>query len=190
MELKEIIAERLDDTSIFQHTAANAEEQREQMMEVVEKVEELISQTFTARVRTSRYTLRLIEEWRLHSKIIVAVGFDDTISPWKLNDMVSCEKVIGVVKLAREVGAYITIHTTSNKDRYEEIKKYCDSKGLIVDTINANPRELPYGNERKVYANIFLDDRAGLDEALETLEYAAYVIRGEKHKIVEQGTEF
>ena len=34
----------------------------------------------------------------------------------------------------------------------------------LVDTINQNPLSLPYdSNDNKIYANIFLDDKAGLE---------------------------
>jgi len=131
------------------------------------------------------YIKRLVEEWNLHGKIIVAVDFDDTICPWKLTNQQKCDKVIELLKEARRVGAYIVIFTACKQNRYEEIRKYCDSKDLHIDTINQNPIDLPYGNQNKIYANIFLDDRAGLDQALDTLQEAMYrqraFIRSQTH---------
>jgi hypothetical protein len=51
---------------------------------------------------------------------------------------------------------------------------------LVIDSINENPINLPYGHHGKIYANIYLDDRAGLNEALNILEFAMYKIKGSK----------
>lgn len=45
------------------------------------------------------------------------------------------------------------------------MKKYCFHFGIKVDYIN----ESPIMNTRKPYYNILLDDRAGLQEAADTL---------------------
>lgn len=34
-----------------------------------------------------RFLLRLIQEWEQYGKIIIAVDFDDTISPFRYNDV-------------------------------------------------------------------------------------------------------
>jgi len=125
------------------------------------------------------YLNRLVKEWKEHGKIIVAVDFDDTISQWNL-DPFDPTDVIDVLNVAKETGAYIVIFTACRPDRYDEIKTYCDSVGLEIDTINKTPISLPYGNDSKIYANIFIDDRAGLNESLNILEYAAYKVRGER----------
>jgi hypothetical protein len=51
---------------------------------------------------------------------------------------------------------------------------------LEIDGINTTPIDLPYGNNKKIYANIFIDDRAGLNESLNILEMAMYRIRGSR----------
>lgn len=134
-----------------------------------------------------RYTERLIEEWQQHGKIIIAVDFDDTISPWKFNsddDNSRYSKIIDTLRIAKETGAYIVVFTACNTDRHQNIKEYCSSKRLEIDAINETPiKSIPYGrNGSKIYANIFLDDRAGLNEALEILNNAMYTIRGNNFK--------
>lgn len=141
-------------------------------------------------LKENKYASRLIEEWRQHGKIIIAVDYDDTMRTWRLNNQEDCDKIIEVIKLAKEVGAYIVVFTACKSDRHEEIRQFTLSKGLQIDTINSNPIELPYGNQNKIYANIFIDDRAGLEESLEILEFAAYTIRGEKHSPSIQTVEF
>lgn len=125
------------------------------------------------------YLERLETEWDQHGKIIIAVDYDDTISPWKMRGF-DPKRTIEVLKVAKETGAYLVIFTACNEDRYQEIMDYCQSQGLDVDSINKTPIDLPYGNGTKIYANIFIDDRAGLNEALNILEMATYRIRGKR----------
>lgn len=125
------------------------------------------------------YVERLEQEWNQHGKIIIAVDYDDTISPWKMQNM-QYDWVIDILKTAQQTGAYIVIFTACNPDRYDEIRDYCISKGLKVDSINENPISLPYGNNKKIYANIFIDDRAGLHQAIQILQLAMYRVRGKK----------
>jgi len=40
--------------------------------------------TIEPRIRT--YVDRLLEEWKLHGKIIISVDYDDTLSHWKLGN--------------------------------------------------------------------------------------------------------
>jgi thiol-disulfide isomerase/thioredoxin len=125
------------------------------------------------------YLERLENEWRQHGKIIIACDYDDTISHWKLKDY-DPSRTIEILKIAKQTGAYIVIFTACNPLRYEEIKSYCASIGLEIDSINETPIDLPYGKDKKIYANIFIDDRAGLNESLNILEFAMYRIRGSK----------
>lgn len=130
----------------------------------------------------SKYKDRLYQEWKQHGKIIIGVDFDDTISPWKFKsteDLEDLDKTIQILRVAQETGAYIVIFTACNPDRYKEIQDYCDSVKLHIDCINRTPFDLPYGKNGKIYANIFLDDRAGLDESIALLEETMYKIRGE-----------
>lgn len=140
----------------------------------------------------TEYIDRLTEEWLQHGKIIVAVDFDDTICPWKLNDQAKCDKVIHLLKDVKLVGAYVVVFTACSNDRYQQIIDYCTSKELPIDTINRNPIDLPYGNQNKLYANIFIDDRAGLNEAMAILQEAMYKVRAANYgrNLSDQTVEF
>ena len=121
---------------------------------------------------------RLVNEWVSHKEIIIACDFDDTISPFKMLD-VDYLKRIQVIKEAQLVGATLIIWTSTTRDRYPYILDYCKNNGLNVHSINTNKSGLKYGNEGKIYANIYLDDRAGLTQSLKMLELATSII---KHK--------
>ena len=128
----------------------------------------------------NKYKERLYKEWKQHGKIIIAVDYDSTISPWPtIDNQEDIKKVIELLQIAYNTGAYIVINTCSKPDRYESIQKHCDELKIPIDSININPVELPYGLNGKIYANIYLDDRAGLNEALDQLESVMYMIRGE-----------
>lgn len=137
---------------------------------------------------TEKYIKRLTQEWLQYGRIILGCDFDDTISPWKFNseeDLLQITKIVKLLTEAKRTGAYIVIFTSCNEDRHDEIKLYCQSLGLEIDSINKNPIELPYGNSGKIYANIFLDDRAGLLESLDVLETAMYRVRGERRSLTQ-----
>ena len=129
--------------------------------------------------KLSPYVDRLTNEWLQHEKIIVACDYDDTLSPWKMKNF-DFDTVFDIIKAAKYTGAYIVIFTACNPDRYDEIRDFCKSKGLIIDAINKTPIDLPYGKTGKIYANIFIDDRAGLYESLAILERAMYNVRGKR----------
>lgn len=131
---------------------------------------------------------RLLKEWVKHGKIIIACDFDDTIRPWKdFSTTEDCEEVMASLKNACSLGATIVINTATTPNRYPQILSYCEQNNLVVEpVINKNPVELPYGNHGKIYANIFIDDRAGLSEALEILNEAA---RQLKQTITQTETE-
>ena len=128
---------------------------------------------------TNKYVTRLRKEWEQYGKIIVAVDFDDTISPWKFSKE-ELQDTVDLVKEVQQTGAYIVIFTACSPDRYEEISSYVNSLGIKVDAINQTPIEIPYGNHNKIYANIFLDDRAGLEEAKKILQECMYLQRSFK----------
>lgn len=132
------------------------------------------------------YLKRLEEEWEQYGKIIIACDYDDTISPWKMKGF-DPKRVIEVLKVAKQTGAFIVIFTSCNEERYQEITDYCKSHGLEIDAINETPIDLPYGKNKKIYANVFIDDRAGINEALNILEFAMYRIRGKNHKYTDIG---
>lgn len=125
-----------------------------------------------------RFLNRLINEWEQYGKIIIAVDFDDTISPFRYDDEEAkflYNRVWNLLEVSYQTGAYIVCHTACNPDRYTEIKHLFNQNGIPEVYINETPIDLPYGNKgSKVYANIFLDDRAGLNEALEMLETALW----------------
>ena len=132
--------------------------------------------------RLKIYIDRLYNEWITHQKIIIGVDFDSTISPYAtLENDKDIQRTIALLKDCKQTGCFIVIHTACRPDRYIEIKNYCKKIGLEVDTINETPIDLPYGQSgSKPYCNQFLDDRSALPIALDILETAMYMVRGQR----------
>lgn len=125
---------------------------------------------------TTPFIQRLVKEWRKHESIIIAVDFDDTIYPWKMDG--NYMERLALLRRAQALGAHIVINTAREKRRHQFTVDYCAEHGVTVASVNTNPFPLPYGNDGKVYANIFIDDRGGLFESLDILETACYIMEG------------
>ena len=121
------------------------------------------------------YINRLTKEWKEHSNIIIGVDYDSTISPWAtIDNKDDIERTINLVKACKDVGAYIVLHSCCDESRHHDMLEYCEKIDLKIDAINETPIKLPYDKSNKPYCNIYLDDRAGLNEALIILEEAMY----------------
>lgn len=110
---------------------------------------------------------RLIEQYQKQDKIIIAYDFDDTVSPCYC---ANCTEVQSVLRMSKEnLNAYFIVYTSNNN--HIGIKKFLDFHGLPYDAINQNAPFVPFNNpEDKLFYNIFLDDKAGLGEAVRTLK--------------------
>lgn len=122
---------------------------------------------------------RLLKEYQKHRKLIVAVDFDDTVFPYHQTDH-SHEMVLDLVRECQAVGFYIVIWTASEPIRFPFIKQFMSDNGIEVDSINENPVSLPFGNHKKIYYNILLDDRAGLASSYNILRRVLHHIKHEK----------
>ena len=120
------------------------------------------------------YYGRLKDELNKYGKLVVAYDFDDTVYDFH-NKGRSYTNIIELLRRLKNLDiAYLVVYTCSEKERYEEIKNYLIENNIPFDSINELPDEIkgkvPSGN--KLYYNVLLDDRAGLDmpyNALSTL---------------------
>ena len=110
---------------------------------------------------------RLRREYDQYGKLIIAFDFDDTVfdthnNGWKYYD---------VIKLLRrwKDHAYFICWSASLPERYEFMYKHFAEYGIPCDAINTNA---PWISNRgpKIYANAYLDDRAGLPTIYSALE--------------------
>jgi hypothetical protein len=120
-------------------------------------------------------TYKLIEATKKHGKIIVGVDFDDTIFPLRDNEYIA-KRAEDLVALLGELREYITLCLWTVADEQSLVYKIAlmDEWGIKPDYINSSP--VSYEEVRKPFFNLLLDDKAGLNEAIEILkEYKAYV---------------
>ena len=118
---------------------------------------------------TSNIVKRLHREYKKHPKLVVAVDFDDTAYDFHQQGEEHL-RVLQVLRQCNELGFYVVIWTASAPERFEFMKEYMQQHQVHISSINENPIKLPFGNHKKIYYNILLDDRAGLGQALDALE--------------------
>lgn len=126
---------------------------------------------------------RLLDEYHKYGKLIVAFDYDNTIYDYH-NDGGDYSEVIELLKDCSKLG-FEMILFTCEEDIYKIAKKqikclemgignYLESlKGFIPPYIKSKL----FPNSKKVYYNILLDDRAGLEESYEILKYVVDEIK-------------
>lgn len=122
---------------------------------------------------------RLYDEWKKHPRLIIACDFDDTVYDTHEKGH-TFNEVINLLQECKKLNFYVVMFTASKVERYPMIREHMTSLGIEIDGINQNVIELPFGNNGKIYANIFLDDRAGLFQAATTLLGLINKIKAEK----------
>ena len=113
-------------------------------------------------------TVRLKDEYKKYGKIIVALDYDDTIFDFHKKGH-TYEAVITLIKRCNKLGFYVVIFTGSEKEKYDSIREHCARIGIEITGINENAFPMNVGNNGKIYYNVLLDDRAGLDSAFAAL---------------------
>lgn len=119
---------------------------------------------------------RLLAEYTKHGKLIIAADYDDTCHDYHGKGH-QYTRVIAALKRCSDLGFFIVPFTGSPPEVYDSIYAKFAALGIKVSTINQNPFPMPFGNHGKMYFNILLDDRAGLGQALDTLEQVLATIK-------------
>lgn len=109
---------------------------------------------------------RLKEEFNIHGKLIIAYDLDSTVFDYHHKNA-SYEMVKELIRKYKNY-AYFIVFTSSESDRYDEIKEILKKENLPYDSINEDAPFIPFKG-RKVYYNILLDDRAGLNQTYNEL---------------------
>ena len=115
---------------------------------------------------------------------IIAVDFDGTLCYADYPNIGKPRlEIIEYVKMCREIEkARLILWTSRTGDRLREAVEWCAEQGLTFDAVNENLPEIieMYGGDnRKITADIYLDDKAM------TVSAAA-----ERHKIIKQSKFF
>lgn len=115
--------------------------------------------------------------------MIIAVDFDGTLCENRWPDIGPPRE--GVVKYVRQQqrdGARLILWTNRRDERLEEAVAWCLEQGITFDAVNHNLPEIVErfgGDCRKVFADVYLDDRAMRpEEAERRIKFARTVRRG------------
>ena len=118
---------------------------------------------------TDRCVARLVEQYELHKSLIIAFDFDDTIFDFHKKGF-EYPKVVELLLRCQEMGFTLIMLTTTESDAQLAMnKEYCLGLGIDTRWINHGP-VMPLAV--KPFFNAYLDDKAGLAQAHETLSRA------------------
>jgi hydroxymethylpyrimidine pyrophosphatase-like HAD family hydrolase len=106
---------------------------------------------------------RLCEEYEKYGSLIICCDFDDTIYDFhKVGN--SYELVKQLVRDLKDIGCYIIIWTGNQNTEF--VTNYLLENNIPFDSINdeapVSKKLLGESIPRKVYGNVYIDDRAGL----------------------------
>lgn len=120
---------------------------------------------------------RLVDNWKEHKRIIIAFDFDNTVYDYYKQGY-TYTKVIDLLKECKNMGCVLILNTCCDESKFDFMREECSKVGLFVDYINESPEYIPFtGN--KIYYNIMLDDRAGLNSAYKILYKTKEIIKNE-----------
>lgn len=127
---------------------------------------------------------RLVEEYKKYKSLVVALDFDNTIFDYHEKGY-EFTQIINLIKKCKEIGFKIVIFSGSAKERHLFIHQYCQDLGIFIDGINENvidwyPDKTLDWTGSKIYYNILLDDRAGLESAYKLLNTLVLAIEENK----------
>lgn len=108
---------------------------------------------------------RLEEEFKKYGKLIFCVDFDDTIYDYHKKGR-TYENVINLLKRWEKYSEVI-IFTGCDKEDFPFIEEYLKDNDIKYRGINCDSSVSFTG--RKVYANVYIDDRAGLSQVYNEL---------------------
>lgn len=96
-------------------------------------------------------------------KSIVAVDFDGTLCEAAYPQIGEPkQEIIDIVKSAKEAGCKLILWTMREDKELNEAVEWCSKQGIVFDAINDNIDEMKAywkNNPRKVYADLYIDDR-------------------------------
>lgn len=131
---------------------------------------------------------RLYEEYEKYGSLIVACDFDHTL--FDFHEVGTTHNlVIQLLKDLHEIGCKIIIWTGNVNEKL--VADYCESHGIEIEGINTNSTvsEKYYGKlgvvpPRKLFANVYIDDRAAMHTVYAELELLVYLIKKQRNDLL------
>lgn len=121
----------------------------------------------------SDFVARLRREIEKYGKLTIAVDFDDTLCYYDNDNILPTlereenEEICDLVR-AIDNKAFFILWTCRSGKELEDAVAWTNNHDIPIHAIGENPF-IDYGG-KKIHANIFLDDRAGLKQAYEALK--------------------
>ena len=133
---------------------------------------------------------RLYKEWKEHKGVIIFVDFDNTVYDF-YQEGHTHQKVLKLLKECQDLGCTIGVFTCRGEKDYDTIVAYFNLFGITIKYINTSPEPVKHVSlSNKVYYNILLDDRAGLEAAYKALLNVKTKIVGESQHCDDGGDVF
>jgi len=112
----------------------------------------------------SEQVKRLVSDYNKHGNLFIAFDFDNTVFDYFcVGD--TFPKLEKLLRFLKEKNFNLILFTGNEGDKLIEILDYCKKHGYEPTFVNENPIMVT----RKPYYNILLDDRAGLNDAYQTI---------------------
>ena len=94
--------------------------------------------------------------------IVVAVDFDGTIT--QQHDYPEIGAINPLAKMVlpglKKSGVVLILWTCREGQHLKDAVDFCKFHGIEFDAVNENAPNLPFSTSRKIYADIYIDDRA------------------------------
>ena len=129
---------------------------------------------------------RLRNEYKKYGQLIIAYDFDYTVHSYR-EETWTYEFVMNLLREWRPYAKFV-VFTASPITRYAYIKTYLKTHNLPYDKVNEEVFERQ--RSRKIYYNVFLDDRAGLGETSEILTELLNEIKEGKLVVDENSSKY
>jgi Cdc6-like AAA superfamily ATPase len=108
---------------------------------------------------------RLLDEFNKHGALIVAFDFDDTVYDFHKKGRLYTD-VVTLLRDLKKIGCHLICWTGQEDEKF--VKEYLVDNDIPFDTINEHISFKP-ATSRKIYANVYIDDRAGLKQVYNEL---------------------
>ncbi len=94
--------------------------------------------------------------------MIIAIDFDGTIVEHRYPDIgKEIPNALRILKKLKEDGHILILWTYRSGEELKQAVKYCKKNGLVFHSINSNLNEdeMDFPCSRKIYADLYIDDR-------------------------------
>jgi len=116
---------------------------------------------------------RLYEEYNKYGTLIIAVDFDDTLFDFH-NKGGDYSQLHQLIRDLYKINCYIIVWT--GNENISLIRDFMIENYIPYHSINENHVIFKDKNPRKIYANVYLDDRGGLKQVYKELSKLIKII--------------